>query len=263
MKSKDQLLLEEAYELVDVRRYLISEGYSAEEIERALTEGWGKDLYNKAKKGLAKAGIAAAMGTAALGGMGTASAGEVTASDMANAIKSGGAASVGYASKDLRNKATTNQSAITYEDMVKAGNVFNMTSEESWKEVDNILDEVYAKAEKDSTSGERKAVDNLKQIESKLDATNNNKLNAENVLKDIYNKTGEATNNITSSGGSINQQKLFKYVLGEIQSGEKYGKGTVGDFLRTYITQHTPPTYKDGKLQGNNFWSADKALRGN
>ena len=263
MKNRDTILLEEAYELIHVRRYLMSEGYSAEEIERALTEGWGKDLYNKAKKGIAKAGIAAAMSTAALGGMGTASAGEVTASDMANAIKSGGAASVGYVTNDVRNKANTNQSEITYEDMVKSGNVFNLASEETWQEVDKILDDVYAKAGKDSTSGEKKAVDNLTQIESKLDAPYNNQLYAEKILKDIYNKAGEVTKNINSNGGAINHQKLFKYVLGEIQSGEKYGKGTVGDFLRTYITQHTPPTYKDGKLQGNNFWSADKALRGN
>lgn len=112
MKSKDQTLLEEAYELIHIKSYLVSEGYSSEEIERALTEGWGEDLYNKAKKGLAKAGIAAAMGTAALGGMGTASAGDVTAADMANAIQRNGAASVGYASKDVRSKATTNQSEI-------------------------------------------------------------------------------------------------------------------------------------------------------
>lgn len=147
--------------------------------------------------------------------------------------------------------------------MVKSGNVFNLPSEETWQEVDKILDEVHTKAEKDPTSGERKAIDNLKQIENKLDVTNNNKLNAEDVLKDVYNKVGEATKNVNSNGEVLNHQKLFKYILGEIQSGEKYGKGTVGDFLRTYITQHTPPTYKDGKLQGNDFWSADKALKGN
>lgn len=263
MKSKDQQLLEEAYESVQIRRYLVFEGYSTEEIEKALLEGWGKDLYNKAKKGLAKAGVAAVLGTSALGGMGNAAASEVTAADMADAIKRGGAASVGYAAKDVRNNASANQNQVTYEDMVKSGEAFNLPSEKDWQEVDKILDEVYSKAEKDSTASERKAVDNLKQIENKLDAVNNNKLNAEDVLKDVYNKVGEAAKNINSNGGTINQQKLFKYVLGEIQSGEKYAKGTVGDFLHTYIVQHTPPKYKDGKLQGNNFWSADKALKGN
>lgn len=226
MKSKDQILLEKQYEQV------------------ILNELNWKPL-------VAAASMALPFG---------AKANQVTASDMADSITRSGPSSVGYASKDVRNKANTNQSAVTYEDMVKAGNAFNMTSEESWKEVDKFLEDVYAKAEKDPSSGEKKAIDNLKQIDTKLDSTSNNKLNAEVVLKDIYNKVGEATKN-TNNG--INQQNLFKYIVKEIKNEQNFKQGTVGSFLRTYIVQHTPPKYKEGKLQGNDYWTADKTLRGN
>jgi hypothetical protein len=225
MKSKDQILLEQKYEQV------------------ILNELNWKPL-------VAAASMALPFG---------AKANQVTASDMADSINRDGPSSVGYASKDVRNKATTNQSAVTYEDMVKAGNAFNMTSEESWKEVDKFLEDIYAKAQKDPSSGEKKAIDNLKQIDTKLDSTANNKLNAEVVLKDIYNKVGEATKN-TNNG--INQQNLFKYIVKEIKNEQNFKPGSIGSFLRTYVIGHTPPKYKEGKLLGNDYWTADKNLRG-
>ncbi len=228
MKSKDQILLEKQYEQV------------------ILNELNWKPLV--------------ATGAMALAGLGGAKANQVTSSDMADAVTRGGSSSVGYASKDIRNKVNTNQNEVTYEDMVKAGNIFNMTSEESWKEVDKFLEDVYAKAEKDPFSGEKKAIDNLKQIDTKLDSTANNNLNAEVVLKDIYNKVGEATKN-TNNG--INQQNLFKYIIKEIKDEQNFKQGTIGSFLRTYIVQHTPPKYKEGKLQGNDYWTVDKTFRGN
>ena len=144
--------------------------------------------------------------------------------------------------------------------MVKSGEAFNLTSEESWQEVDKILEDVYLKAEKDPSSGEKKVIDNLKQIDTKLDSTANNDLNAEVVLKDIYNKVGEATKNINNG---INQQNLFKYIVKEIKDEQNFKQGTIGSFLRTYIVQHTPPKYKEGKLQGNDYWSADKNFKRN
>jgi hypothetical protein len=144
--------------------------------------------------------------------------------------------------------------------MVKSGEAFNMTSEESWQEVDRILEDVYAKAEKNPSSGEKKAIDNLKQIDTKLDSTANNNLNAEVVLKDIYNKVGEATKNINNT---VNQQTLFKYIVKEIKDEQNFKQGTIGSFLRTYIVQHTPPKYKEGKLKGNDYWTVDKTLRTN
>jgi hypothetical protein len=225
MKSKDQILLEKQYEQV------------------ILNELNWKPL-------VATAAMAMPFG---------AKANQVTSSDMAAAVKIG-PSSVGYASKDVGNKATTNQSSVTYEDMVKAGEAFNLPSEESWQEVDKILEDVYAKAEKNPSSGEKKTIDNLKQIDTKLDSTANNNLNAEVVLKDIYNKVGEATKNINNT---VNQQNLFKYIVKEIKEEQNFKQGTIGSFLRTYIVQHTPPKYKEGKLQGNDYWTADKNLRGN
>jgi len=227
MKSKDQILLEKQYEQV------------------ILNELNWKPLV--------------ATGAMALAGMGGAKANQVTASDMADSIARGGSSSVGYVSKDVRNKVNTNQNWVTYEDMVKAGGVFNLPSEEAWQEVDKILEDVYLKAEKNPSSGEKKAIDNLKQIDTKLDSTANNDLNAEVVLKDIYNKVGEATKNINNG---INQQNLFKYIVKEIKDEQNFKQGSVGSFLRTYIVQHTPPKYKEGKLQGD-YWTADKTLRGN
>jgi hypothetical protein len=226
MKSKDQILLEKQYEQV------------------ILNELNWKPL-------VATAAMAMPFG---------AKANQVTSSDMADAVTRGGSSSVGYASKDTRNKVNTNQNEVTYEDMVKAGEAFNLPSEELWQEVDKILEDVYAKAEKDPSSGEKKAIDNLKQIDTKLDSTANNNLNAEVVLKDIYNKVGEATKNINNT---VNQQNLFKYIVKEIKEEQNFKQGTVGSFLRTYIVQHTPPKYKEGKLQGNDYWTVDKTLKGN
>ena len=226
--SKDQILLEKLYEQV------------------ILNELNWKPLV--------------ATGAMALAGLGGAKANQVTASDMADAVTRGGSSSVGYASKDTRNKVNTNQNEVTYEDMVKSGEAFNLTSEESWQEVDKILEDVYLKAEKDPSSGEKKVIDNLKQIDTKLDSTATNDLNAEVVLKDIYNKVGEATKNINNG---INQQNLFKYIVKEIKDEQNFKQGTIGSFLRTYIVQHTPPKYKEGKLQGNDYWSADKNFKRN
>jgi len=228
MKSKDQILLEKQYEQV------------------ILNELNWKPL-------VATAAMAMPFGAKA--------ANQVTSSDMADAVIRGGSSSVGYASEDTRNKVNTNQNVdTTYEDMVKSGQAFDLPSEESWQEVDKILEDVYAKAEKDNSSGEKKAIDNLKQIDTKLDSTTNNNLNAEVVLKDIYNKVGEATKNINNT---VNQQNLFKYIVKEIKEEKNFKQGSVGSFLRTYIVQHTPPKYKEGKLQGNDYWTVDKTLRGN
>jgi len=229
MTSKDQQLLEEAYEQI------------------LLNELNWKAL--------------AASGAMALAGLGGAKADHkhVTASDMADAITRGGADSVGYASRDVRNKASTNQNEATYEDMVKAGEAFNLPSEEFWQEVDKILEDVYLTAEKDPSSGEKKAVDTLNQIDTKLDSKTNNDLNAEVILKDIYNKVGEATKNINNK---VNQQNVFKYIVREIKQEQNFKPGTIGSFLQTYILHHTPPKYKEGKLQGNDYWTADKNLRG-
>lgn len=228
MKSKDQILLEKHYE------------------EVILNELNWKAL--------------AASGAMALAGLGGANANQVTASDMADAITRGGASSVGYSSNDVRNKISKNhQNEVTYEDMVKAGDAFNLPSEESWQEVDKILEDMYLTAEKDPSSGEKKAVDTLKQIDTKLDSTANNNLNAEVILKDVYNKVGEATKNISNK---VNQQNLFKYIVKEIKEEQNFKQGTIGSFIRTYIIQHTPPKYKEGKLQGNDFWTVDKTFRG-
>lgn len=49
MKTKDSLLLENAYELIQIKQFLLSEGYSLEEIEQAiLEENIGKLLRNAA-----------------------------------------------------------------------------------------------------------------------------------------------------------------------------------------------------------------------
>jgi len=56
MKTKDSLLLENAYELIQIKQFLLSEGYSLEEIEQAIVEEKLGDLLNIAKKGVEAVG---------------------------------------------------------------------------------------------------------------------------------------------------------------------------------------------------------------
>ena len=67
MKTKDSLLLENAYELIQIKQFLLSEGYSQEEIEQAITEGKLSEFLDKAKKAAANIGVAATLGASALG----------------------------------------------------------------------------------------------------------------------------------------------------------------------------------------------------
>ena len=67
MKTKDSLLLENAYELIQIKQFLLSEGYSSEEIEQAITEGKLSEFLDKAKKAAANIGVAATLGATALG----------------------------------------------------------------------------------------------------------------------------------------------------------------------------------------------------
>lgn len=62
MKTKDSLLLENAYELVKIKQFLLSEGYSIDEIEQAITEGKLSDFLAKAKKSVAPIAVAATLG---------------------------------------------------------------------------------------------------------------------------------------------------------------------------------------------------------
>lgn len=62
MKKKDQLLLEEAYQIIYLRKYLVSEGYSQEEIEMIIEDDTSRrGFLSKLFKG------AAAIGAGALG----------------------------------------------------------------------------------------------------------------------------------------------------------------------------------------------------
>lgn len=67
MKTKDSLLLENAYELIKIKQFLLSEGYSLDEIEQAITEGKLSEFLDKAKKAAANIGVAATLGATALG----------------------------------------------------------------------------------------------------------------------------------------------------------------------------------------------------
>lgn len=67
MKTRDSLLLENAYELIQIKQFLLSEGYSINEIEQAITEGKLSDFLDKAKKAAANIGVAATLGATALG----------------------------------------------------------------------------------------------------------------------------------------------------------------------------------------------------
>lgn len=72
MKSNDQLLLEQSYELIQARQFLMSEGYTKEEVDALVAEGKVWDAVKGAVKGAGKyvAPIAAAasmMGGAARG----------------------------------------------------------------------------------------------------------------------------------------------------------------------------------------------------
>jgi hypothetical protein len=67
MKTKDSLLLENAYEIIQIKQFLLSEGYSINEIEQAITEGKLSEFLDKAKKAAANIGVAATLGATALG----------------------------------------------------------------------------------------------------------------------------------------------------------------------------------------------------
>lgn len=67
MKFKDQILLEQSYELVHARQLLMSEGYSKEEIDTLIAEGKVWDAVKNVGK---KVGKYAAIGATAAGMMG-------------------------------------------------------------------------------------------------------------------------------------------------------------------------------------------------
>lgn len=67
MKNKDQELLEEAYSFVRIKHFLLSEGYTEQEIQMAIDEGRISDLLKKAGSGLKKLGLAAVISSAMLG----------------------------------------------------------------------------------------------------------------------------------------------------------------------------------------------------
>lgn len=67
MKTRDSLLLENAYELIQIKQFLLSEGYSISEIEQAIVEEKLGDIFNNAKKMAANVGVAATLGATALG----------------------------------------------------------------------------------------------------------------------------------------------------------------------------------------------------
>ncbi len=67
MKTRDSLLLENAYELIQIKQFLLSEGYSISEIEQAIVEEKLGDMFNNAKKMAANVGVAATLGATALG----------------------------------------------------------------------------------------------------------------------------------------------------------------------------------------------------
>lgn len=67
MRTNDTIILEDAYELIRIKQFLLSEGYSKEEIEQAITEGRLGEFLQKAKKAAANVGVAATLGATALG----------------------------------------------------------------------------------------------------------------------------------------------------------------------------------------------------
>jgi len=67
MKTRDSLLLENAYELIQIKQFLLSEGYSISEIEQAIVEEKLGDIFNYAKNKAAQFGVAATLGATALG----------------------------------------------------------------------------------------------------------------------------------------------------------------------------------------------------
>lgn len=67
MKSNDQLLLEQSYELIQARQFLMSEGYTKEEVDALVAEGKVWDAVKSAGK---KVGKIAAIGATAAGMMG-------------------------------------------------------------------------------------------------------------------------------------------------------------------------------------------------
>lgn len=67
MNKKDTLLLEQQYELVRIKSFLLSGGFSEEDIQTAIDEGKIMDLLKSAGTGLKKLGIAAVISAAMFG----------------------------------------------------------------------------------------------------------------------------------------------------------------------------------------------------
>jgi hypothetical protein len=61
MKTKDSLLLENAYELIQIKQFLLSEGYSLEEIEQAIVEQKLGGLFKRVAKGVKRNATTAAI----------------------------------------------------------------------------------------------------------------------------------------------------------------------------------------------------------
>ena len=84
MKSNDQLLLEQSYELIQARQFLMSEGYTKEEVDALVAEGKVWDAVKSAGK---KVGKYAAIGATAAGMMGGSMARGNEVDDVVNSAK--------------------------------------------------------------------------------------------------------------------------------------------------------------------------------
>lgn len=159
----------------------------------------------------------------------------VTAADI---VAAGGVADLSPASPKTNPTIKTNPNEVTAEEWIASGEAALMgISDETMKEVDALLNNTYTNAEKNPNSEDAAIIKNLEGIENTLNAkANPNNFFADKVLKDdISKKIGEVTPKINNGQNDLNP-KLFNYYIYKIVDGD-YGKGTIGDSLRTFVVQ--------------------------
>jgi hypothetical protein len=100
MKSKDQLLLEQSYQLTLARQILVSEGYTIQEIDALVAEGKVWDAVKRAGKTV---GNYAAIGTAAAGMMGGSMAKADAIDDIVNQSRKDVASGISDSNEKFKN----------------------------------------------------------------------------------------------------------------------------------------------------------------
>jgi hypothetical protein len=296
MKNKDTILLEEAYELIQLKNCLLSEGYSQQEVDRIIEEKTWKDWL--------KAGLLAT--TLATTGLGNAKGYDAVTPDDIKAAASripgqeiridNTPANEINKKLDAHKRSSDRRSGVTSYDVATSeftlpgstgyqprevrdnNRIFGVQKnidvldyayapEEFWLHVDDILDLLDRQAH-NNNSYAKPATDKLRDIDTQLNKTGKlDDATAKTILDKIQKDVGDTVTlinkqnyNADKKQPTINQQQLLTYVVfKDVGTGQEREPDTIGYALRSmYFTNVDMPNKKEDLLKGSNFNEVDK-----